>query len=69
MAHLQFDPAEQSDLRAAARAEFPQNPGLAYVLELMAAEGIDLDRCQDWETLRLEVGLAPRDATGSSGVA
>jgi hypothetical protein len=61
MAHLVFDPDEQQQLRDAARTEFPGNPALAYVLESLAAEGIDLDTCRDWEDLRLEAGLEPRD--------
>ncbi|WP_329624733.1 hypothetical protein OG357_33865 [Streptomyces sp. NBC_01255] len=57
MAHLTFDAAEQQLLREAARAEFPGNPALAYVLENLAAEGIDLDRCRDWDDIRAEKGL------------
>lgn len=61
MAHLQFDAHEQADLRTTARDEFPHNPALAYVLEALASEGIDLDGCRDWEELRLEAGLPERD--------
>jgi hypothetical protein len=61
MAHLVFDPDEQQQLRDAARSEFPGNPALAYVLESLASEGIDLDSCRDWEDLRLEAGLPARD--------
>jgi hypothetical protein len=68
MAHLVFDPDEQQQLRDAARSEFPGNPALAYVLESLAAEGIDLDTCRDWEDLRLEAGLPPR-AEGEPHVA
>lgn len=57
MAHLIFDPAERQELRESARAEFPGNPALAYVLENLAAEGIDLDRCRDWDDIRAEKGL------------
>lgn len=60
MAHLQFDADEQADLRTTARQEFPNNPALAYVLETLAAEGINLDGCRDWEDLRLEAGLPER---------
>ncbi|MFJ5595670.1 hypothetical protein ACIQCG_38770 [Streptomyces noursei] len=60
MAHLQFDAAEQADLRTTAREEFPTNPALADVLESLASEGIDLDSCRDWEGRRLEVGLPER---------
>ncbi|MEU9998095.1 hypothetical protein [Streptomyces sp. NPDC050848] len=61
MAHLIFSEAEQRELRESARAEFPGNPALAYVLENLAAEGIDLDRCCDWDELRAEAGLPDRD--------
>ncbi|MFE5628273.1 hypothetical protein [Streptomyces sp. NPDC056470] len=47
MAHLIVDEAERRELRDSARAEFPRNPALAYVLENLASEGIDLDRCRD----------------------
>ncbi|MEU5425804.1 hypothetical protein AB0H73_09370 [Streptomyces olivoreticuli] len=60
MAHLIFDSDEQQELREAARAEFPANPALAYVLESLAAEGINLDQCCDWEDLRVEQGLPAR---------
>ncbi|GAA2770402.1 hypothetical protein XF35_39550 [Streptomyces platensis subsp. clarensis] len=62
MAHLIFSEDEQRELREAARAEFPGNPALAYVLENLAAEGIDLDRGRDWEDLRVEAGLPERNA-------
>ncbi|MET9723702.1 hypothetical protein [Streptomyces zaomyceticus] len=57
MAHLTFDGAEQRELREAARAEFLGNPALAYVLESLAAEGIDLDTCRDWDDIRADKGL------------
>ena len=60
MAHLQFDTAEQADLRATARDELPANPALAYVLDALASEGIDLDGYRDWEDLRIEAGLPER---------
>ncbi|MFF0431714.1 hypothetical protein ACFYU9_05735 [Streptomyces sp. NPDC004327] len=58
MANLIFSKDEQRELRDAARAEFPGNPALAYVLENLAAEGIDLDRCRSWDDIRAEKGLA-----------
>lgn len=61
MAHLIFSEAEQRELREAARAEFPGNPSLAYVLENLAAEGIALDRCRDWDDIRAEQGLPDSD--------
>jgi hypothetical protein len=67
MANLTFSEAEQRELREAARAEFPGNPALAYVLESLAAEGIDLDRCRDWDDIRAEQGLPERD--GAADVA
>ncbi|MFE3122948.1 hypothetical protein ACFXHD_05965 [Streptomyces hydrogenans] len=61
MAHLTFSESEQRELREAARSEFPGNPALAYVLENLAAEGINLDRCRDWDDIRAEQGLPERD--------
>ncbi|MBM7167681.1 hypothetical protein JQK87_04520 [Streptomyces sp. G44] len=63
MAHLVFDPDEQHALRADARDLALTDPGVAYVLERLAAEGIDLSECTDWEDLRLERGLPARDDT------
>ncbi|MER7000659.1 hypothetical protein [Streptomyces sp. NPDC000410] len=60
MARLVFGSDEQRQLREAARSEFPGNPALAYVLESLASEGIDLDTCRDWDDLRLEKGLPAR---------
>ncbi|MFG3343458.1 hypothetical protein ACGF1Z_00145 [Streptomyces sp. NPDC048018] len=65
MANLIFNEDEQRELREAARAEFPGNPALAYVLENLAAEGIDLDRCRDWDDLRVEKGLPERSDRSS----
>ncbi|MER6432147.1 hypothetical protein ABT272_31160 [Streptomyces sp900105245] len=61
MANLVFTPDEQRELHEAARAEFPGNPALAYVLESLASEGIDLDQCRDWEDLRVDKGLPQRN--------
>lgn len=71
MAHLVFDPDEQQQLRDAARVELAASPALAYVLEHLAAEGIDLDECRDWEDLRAGKGLTARgdDESGASHVA
>ncbi|MER6365828.1 hypothetical protein [Kitasatospora sp. NPDC001527] len=57
MARIAFDPEEAAGLRRAAAAEFTTAPALAYVLERLAAEGIDLDGCVPWETLQAEAGL------------
>ncbi|MER6121104.1 hypothetical protein ABT173_00055 [Streptomyces sp. NPDC001795] len=59
MARIAFDPQEADGLRAAARAEFPENPTLAYVLQQLADEGIDLDKCRPWEDIRAERGMPP----------
>ncbi|WP_351233894.1 hypothetical protein [Streptomyces sp. NPDC002133] len=56
-----FDPAEREALQADARQRAHDDPRVAYVLERLAAEGIDLEACKDWEDLRLEAGLPPRD--------
>jgi hypothetical protein len=61
VARIVFDSAEAAGLRDAAHAEFPGNPALAFVLERLAAEGIDLDACRTWEDLRAERGLPPLD--------
>ncbi|RSS37453.1 hypothetical protein [Streptomyces sp. WAC08241] len=68
MANLTFSATEQRELREAARAEFPGNPALAYVLESLAAEGIRLDGCRDWDDIRTEQGLPDRE-DGAQGVA
>ncbi|MFM9373217.1 hypothetical protein [Streptomyces sp. Da 82-17] len=60
MAHLVFDPDEQHDLRADARDLALTDPGVAYVLERIAAEGVDLEQCTDWEDLRLSIGRPAR---------
>jgi hypothetical protein len=61
MAHITFDPDEAEGLRQSARAEFPGNPALAYVLLQLADEGIDLEKCRAWEDIRAERGLPPLD--------
>ncbi|MFC7306045.1 hypothetical protein ACFQVC_17690 [Streptomyces monticola] len=66
MAHIVFDPEEADQLRAAAREEFPANPALAYVLQQLADEGIDLDKCRPWEDIRAERGLPPLDEDGEA---
>jgi len=61
VARIVFDPAEAAGLRAAAHAEFPGNAELAFVLEQLASEGIDLDTCRSWDDIRAERGLPPLD--------
>jgi hypothetical protein len=57
VARIVFDPAEADRLREAAQSEFPGSPGLAYVLERLADQGIDLDACRPWDEIRTELGL------------
>ncbi|MGW5529443.1 hypothetical protein [Streptomyces xanthochromogenes] len=59
---LVFEPAESDALRADARDLALTDPGVAYVLERLASEGIDLDACTDWEDLRLGMGMPERAA-------
>ena len=61
VARIVFDPAEAAGLRDAAHSEFPGNPALAFVLEQLASEGIDLDTCRSWDDIRAERGLPPLD--------
>ncbi|MFE9406829.1 hypothetical protein ACFYNY_34540 [Streptomyces sp. NPDC006530] len=57
---LVFEPEERDALRADARDLALHDPGVAYVLERLASEGIDLEACTDWEDLRLQAGLPER---------
>lgn len=68
MARITFDPVEADGLREAAHAEYPDNPALAYTLLRLADEGIDLDECVPWETIRERYGLG-RDDDEAAGVA
>ncbi|MFG2819566.1 hypothetical protein ACGFX4_09080 [Kitasatospora sp. NPDC048365] len=62
MARITFDPAEAEGLRTAAREAFTDGtPALAYTLEKLAAEGIDLESCIPWDGLRVELGLPEDD--------
>ncbi|MFI8769535.1 hypothetical protein ACIGN6_32150 [Streptomyces sp. NPDC053792] len=56
-----FDPAEQEALRADAREMADCDPQIAYVLERLAGEGVDLDRVTSWEDLRENLGQPPLD--------
>lgn len=56
-----FDPAEQEALRADAREMADLDPKIAYVLERLAGEGVDLDRVTPWEDLRENLGQPPLD--------
>ncbi|MFF1717394.1 hypothetical protein [Streptomyces sp. NPDC058268] len=66
MAHLVFDPDEQAALRADARDHALTDPGVAYVLERLASEGVDLEQCADWEDLRTAAGLPARESTSAA---
>ncbi|MFD9078271.1 hypothetical protein [Streptomyces erythrochromogenes] len=59
--HLVFDPAEQEALRADAREMAGSDPRIAYVLERLAGEGVDLDGITSWEDLRENLGQPPLD--------
>ncbi|MFJ4777952.1 hypothetical protein [Streptomyces sp. NPDC088762] len=61
-----FDPAEQDALRADARDLVDSDPKLAYVLERLAGEGVDLDRVTTWEDLRENLGQPPLDDSAPS---
>lgn len=56
-----FDPAEQEALRADARELADSDPQIAYVLERLAGEGVDLDAVSSWEDLRENLGQPPLD--------
>ncbi|MCB5164419.1 hypothetical protein LG634_06165 [Streptomyces bambusae] len=56
-----FDPAEQEALRADARELAGCDPQIAYVLERLAGEGVDLERVTSWEDLRENLGQPPLD--------
>ncbi|MEV7442992.1 hypothetical protein AB0O22_17880 [Streptomyces sp. NPDC091204] len=56
-----FDPAEQDALRADAREMADGDPQIAYVLERLAGEGVDLDAVTSWEELRDKLGQPPLD--------
>ncbi|MFI0242256.1 hypothetical protein [Streptomyces sp. NPDC016845] len=60
MARLVFNHAERTALRADARHLALTDPGVAYVLGDLAAEGVDLDVCTDWEEVRVGLGRPPR---------
>lgn len=64
--HLIFEPAETDGLRAEAREHVVDDPAVAYVLERLAAEGVDLDACVDWEAERLRLGLEPRRGSSAA---
>lgn len=63
MLRIVFDPAEQEALRADARELADCEPQIAYVLERLAGEGVDLDRVTAWEDLRENLGQPPLDGS------
>ncbi|MET9436909.1 hypothetical protein [Streptomyces sp. NPDC006551] len=70
MAHLIFDEDEQQQLRASARERAAAGEGLlAYALEQLAAEGIDLARVTPYEDIQARYGLGDADAARTSGAA
>ncbi|MCX4631985.1 MULTISPECIES: hypothetical protein [unclassified Streptomyces] len=60
-----FDQAEQDALRADARELVADDPQIAYVLERLAGEGIDMERVVPWEDLRENLGQPPLDDNSS----
>lgn len=58
---ITFEPDEAEKLRASAREAALDEPQLAYVLQQIADEGIDLDACTPWEQLRERLGMPPLD--------
>ncbi len=65
MAHLVFDPDEQDALRADAYDLALTDPGVAYVLERLANQGVDLTTCIEREDLRARGGLPPRTSSAA----
>ncbi|MEU5062272.1 hypothetical protein ACFC18_43545 [Streptomyces sp. NPDC056121] len=60
-----FDPQEQDALRADARDQALTDPGVSYVLERLAAEGVPLEQCAGWEDARLAAGPPPRTVSSA----
>ncbi|MER7960303.1 hypothetical protein [Streptomyces sp. NPDC096030] len=58
-----FDPAEQNALRADAREMADCDPQIAYIMERLAGEGVDLERVTSWEDLRENLGQPPLDGS------
>ncbi|MFD7980230.1 hypothetical protein ACIRSU_11125 [Streptomyces sp. NPDC101160] len=70
MAHLIFDEDEQQQLRASAREHAAAGEGLlAYALEQLAAEGIDLSKVTPYEDIQARHGLGGQDAARTPGAA
>ncbi|MFE7598392.1 hypothetical protein [Streptomyces sp. NPDC057494] len=70
MAHLTFDEGEAQQLRDAAREHAVAGEGMiAYVLEQLAAEGIDLSKVTPYEDIQARYGLGDTDAARTAGAA
>ncbi|MDJ0466801.1 hypothetical protein [Streptomyces sp. H27-C3] len=70
MAHLVFDNDESRQLRDSAREHADAGDTLlAYVLENMASEGIDLDKLTPYEDIRARHGLDSDGQQHASGAA
>ncbi|MFD8205829.1 hypothetical protein ACFV2S_05380 [Streptomyces sp. NPDC059695] len=70
MAHLIFDEDEVQQLRDSARDHAAAGEGMiAYVLERLAAEGIDLSKATPYEDIQARHGLGDTDAAHAAGAA
>ncbi|GHJ98103.1 hypothetical protein SNE510_76220 [Streptomyces sp. NE5-10] len=70
MAHLIFDEGEQQQLRTSAREHAAGGEGLlAYALEQLAAEGIDLSKVTPYADVQARYGLGDTDAARTPGAA
>ncbi|MFE7586422.1 hypothetical protein ACFU5Y_33200 [Streptomyces gardneri] len=70
MAHLTFDEDEAQQLRESARERAAAGEGLlAYALEQLAAEGIDLSKVTPYAEIQARHGLGDLDAARTAGAA
>ncbi|MET9725431.1 hypothetical protein [Streptomyces zaomyceticus] len=70
MAHLIFDEDEAQQLRDSARERAADGEGLiAYALEQLAAEGIDLSKATSYADVQARYGLGDTDAARTPGAA
>ncbi|MFE1230598.1 hypothetical protein [Streptomyces sp. NPDC058745] len=70
MAHLIFDEDEQQQLRNSARERAAAGEGLlAYALEQIASEGIDLATATPYATVQARHGLGDTDSARTPGAA
>ncbi|MFD3537741.1 hypothetical protein [Streptomyces sp. NPDC058664] len=70
MAHLIFDEDEARQLRESARERAAAGEGLlAYTLEQLAAEGIDLSQATPYAEVQARYGLGGTDAARTAGAA